>query len=169
MEKVDFRKYAPVVMEKLAGRGAFLNARHGDEMNTMTIGWGLIGVVWSKPIFTVAVRYSRHTYKLIDSSGEFVVSVPLDDSLNKALAFCGSRSGRDVDKFAECGLTPVGGMVAKAPLIAECGLHYECRVVYRQAMEPVSVSQDSGIKEKFYRNNDYHVLYYGEIVNCCAK
>lgn len=49
-------------------------------------------------------------------------------------------------------------------MVGECPLHYECKVVYKQAMEPALVSED--IDERFYGSNDFHVIYYGEIMAC---
>ncbi len=158
-------KYLPRALQQLSSTGAFLTTRLGEAINTMTIGWGTVGYIWGRPIFIVAVRYSRHTYRMIDRSGEFTVSFPLDDdSLKKELAFCGTRSGRDTDKFQECKLTPRPGRQVKAPVVGECPLHYEAKVVYRQAMEPALIDKD--IDRLFYGNNDFHVLYYGEIVAC---
>ncbi|NLM24151.1 MAG: flavin reductase family protein [Firmicutes bacterium] len=156
-------QYLPRALEQLSS-GAFLTTRLGEAVNTMTIGWGTVGFIWQRPIFIVAVRYSRHTYEMIDRSGEFTVSFPLDDSLKKKLIFCGTRSGRDIDKFQECKLTPRPGLRVKAPVIGECPLHYEAKVVYKQAMEPALIDRD--IDRAFYATNDFHVLYYGEIVAC---
>lgn len=69
----------------------------------------------------VAVRYSRHTYSLIEKSREFTVSMPLEKDLRKALAFCGSQSGRDVNKF-ECGLSLAEFEVFVTPVIGNCEL-----------------------------------------------
>ncbi len=163
MKEVKFNEYAKDVVEQI-GKGAFLNTKYHDKKNTMTIGWGNMGIIWGKPVFTVAVRYSRHTYELIDKAGEFSISVPLSGNLKKELGFCGSKSGRDFDKFKECGFTEVKGQKTNTPLIGECDIHYECKVVYKQAMEPALI--DKSIDDKFYTNNDFHVLYYGEIVGC---
>lgn len=70
----------------------------------MTIGWGNVGIVWGKPIFMVAVRYSRYTYDLIEKAKDFTVSIPLKNNLKKELTYCGTYSGKDVDKFKECNL-----------------------------------------------------------------
>ena len=163
MKDVAFNEYLEQVIEQLP-RGAFLNTRYKDKTNTITIGWGTIGIIWGKPIFMVAVRYSRYTYDLIDKSGEFTVSIPLKDNLKKELGFCGSRSGRDYDKFKECGLTLTEGRTVNVPIINECQLHYECKVVYKQSMEPGTL--DQSIKDVCYRTGDYHVIYFGEITAC---
>lgn len=107
MQEVSFEKYAPQVIQTLP-KGAFLTVSHAGRDNTMTIGWGNIGVIWNKPIFTVLVRPSRFTFGLLEASGEFTVSVPLTD-MSKALALCGSKSGRDMDKFAAAALQKLPG------------------------------------------------------------
>jgi len=72
--------------------------------NAMAIGWGSVGIVWSRPMFVVLVRHSRYTYECIEASGDFTVNVPSPDMV-EAVNFCGTVSGRDHDKFAECGFT----------------------------------------------------------------
>ncbi len=163
---ISFYQYSDKMLDQLR-KGAFLTVKSGDKINTMTIGWGNIGFVWNKPIFTVEVRYSRHTYDLIENSTEFTVSIPLEKDLKEALRICGTESGRDIDKFVKCNLTPEKGKVISTPIVGECELHYECKIVYIQAMEPGTLSED--IKEKYYPNNNYHVLYYGEIVASYIK
>lgn len=95
--------------------------------NIITIAW--VGVVCSEPpIVSVSIRPSRHSHGLIKESGEFVVNIPREEQLRK-LDFCGVTSGRNTDKFAELGLTPVPGSEVKAPLIKECPVNLECRVI----------------------------------------
>ncbi len=113
------------------------------------------------------VRYSRHTYDILEKSKEFTVSVPLTRDMKKELAICGTKSGRDIDKFKECNLTTIKGKSIDTPIIEECELHYECKVVYQQAMEPGLI--DKGIREANYSNNDFHIMYYGEIVESYIK
>lgn len=166
IQKIKFNEHSKEALEQII-RGAFLTVKEGDKVNTMTIGWGNMGIIWNKPIFMVAVRYSRYTYNLLENSKEFTVSIPINKDLKKELAYCGRYSGRDVDKFKECNLTMIEGQKVSGPIIGECDLHYECKVVYQQAMEPATISQD--IKERYYTNNDYHVLYFGEIVDSYLK
>jgi len=130
----------------------------------MTIGWGNIGIIWNKPIFMVLVRHSRYTSDLLENSKEFTVSIPINKDLQKELAYCGTHSGRDVDKFKECNLKLAEGQSVSAPVIENCDLHFECKVVYQQTMEPGMLNEY--IKKQFYPNHDYHVLYFGEILNC---
>jgi flavin reductase (DIM6/NTAB) family NADH-FMN oxidoreductase RutF len=161
---VNFISNMELAMENLHKRGAFLTVKKGDTVNTMTISWGDIGYRWSRPILTVMVRQSRYTHELIDSNSEFTVSIPLDDSLKKALAICGTKSGREMDKFKETGISLKASKYLETPIIADCKLHYECKIVYKQDMDP-ALMKDEVLKGS-YSNGDYHTFYYGEIVNC---
>ena len=85
MADVDYKQPIPAVIERLSKEGVFLNSAFEDKKNTMTIGWGSIGVIWGRPVFIVTVRYSRHTYELINKSGVFTVSIPGKMSLKRSL------------------------------------------------------------------------------------
>ncbi|MBM7583006.1 flavin reductase (DIM6/NTAB) family NADH-FMN oxidoreductase RutF [Caldicoprobacter guelmensis] len=161
--EVPYDKYILEVENQLKSGGLFLSSK-GEKANTMVIGWGGITIFWGEPIFLVPVRKSRYTHGLIEQSGEFTVSVPLNRDLKKALAFCGSRSGRDFDKFKECNLTPIPGIKVDAPIIGECTLHYECKVIYKQDMVPENL--DAQLTQKCYPSSDYHTFYFGKIVAC---
>ncbi|MGI6713394.1 MAG: flavin reductase family protein [Bacillota bacterium] len=163
---VLFNKYSQELLQQLP-KGAFLTVKKDDNINVMTIGWGSVGFIWGKPIFTLLVRSSRYTYELLDQTKEFSVSVPLNNDFKKELVLCGTKSGRDVDKFKEANLTPVPGKVISAPVIKECQLFYECKVVYEQLMDPKLLNETE--KEKFYSQGDYHVIYYGEILASYVK
>ncbi|MDR7869348.1 MAG: flavin reductase family protein [Tissierellaceae bacterium] len=162
IQNIKFNEYSTEALEQLK-KGAFLTVQDGEQLNTMTIGWGSISYIWNKPIFMVAVRYSRHTYNLLENAKEFTVSIPLKNDLKKELAFCGTKSGRDVNKIEHCNLSIADGQKVSTPIISDCELHYECKVVYQQAMEPSTLDKD--IRKRSYSTNDYHVLYFGEIVD----
>ncbi|SES69439.1 flavin reductase family protein [Anaerobranca gottschalkii] len=163
IKEITYSELLPQVLDKLP-KGAFLTTKYKDKVNTMTIGWGSIGIMWGKPIFMVGVRYSRHTYRMLQSSGEFTISIPIEKDLKKELAFCGSKSGRDIDKISQTRLNLKPGFKVNTPVIEDCELHYECKVVYQQSMDPGLVIGE--IDERYYKNNDFHVLFYGEIVSC---
>jgi len=152
----------PLVYQRLAKGGVFLTVKNGADVNTMTIGWGGITIFWGKPVFIVPVRESRYTFNIINSAKEFTVSVPVNVNLAKELAYCGTRSGRDGNKFTATGLTLTPGHIIDTPVITQCELHFECKIVYHQTMDPEYL--DSQIKDRFYP--DYHTMYYGEIVAC---
>lgn len=96
MQNINAFDHAETILKVLA-KGAFLTTAAGGRHNTMTIGWGALGNIWGKPVFTVMVRHSRYTHELIEAHNEFTVSFPLTAAFSKALGLCGSKSGRDMD------------------------------------------------------------------------
>ncbi len=143
-------------------KGAFLTTKDGDRVNTMTISWGNVGIEWNNDVFIAMVRDSRFTKIALDKTGEFTVTVPLDDSMKKALAFCGSKSGRDYDKIKECGLELADGKTVDVPVIKCKSVVFECRVMYAQRMDENCMSPE--FKKMFYDSGDVHTLYHGEIL-----
>jgi len=98
----------------------------GGKPNIITLAW--VGVVCSDPpTLGLGIRPQRHSYGLIEDSGEFVVNIPTVEMLRQ-VDFCGVVSGRDVDKFSETGLTPEPAEKVKPPLIRECPVNIECVV-----------------------------------------
>ena len=162
MKRVDYMQVADEAMAQIRV-GAFLTVKAGEAMNTMTIGWATIGVVWSRPIFMVAVRLSRFTFSLIEKADDFTVTIPLA-GMEDELTFCGTQSGRDYDKFQECNLPVVAAQKVATPIIDVPGLHYECEIIYKSAMAPAFFSRE--FDENIYPARDYHTLYFGQIVDC---
>ena len=99
----------------------------GDKPNIITIAWA--GTVNSDPpMVSVSVRKERFSHDLIAHSGEFVVNL-VDEARCRALDYCGVRSGRDTDKFADMGLTATPALhMQYAPAIAECPAYLACKV-----------------------------------------
>ncbi|MBC7092892.1 flavin reductase family protein [Candidatus Bipolaricaulota bacterium] len=151
------------VQEQLSGAGALLvsvDAR--GRPNAMTIGWGQIGTVWSRPIFLVLVRPSRYTHGCIEHTSAFTVNVPVG-TMAAELEFCGSRSGRETDKFAVLGLETEPGHEVPVPMLAGCTVVYECRVVAKTALVPQGLLDD-GVRSRYYPRGDLHSLFFGEIL-----
>lgn len=142
--------------------GAFLSVYDGNAFNTMTIGWGMAGICWRKPVLMVAVRDSRYTFAILEDAADFTVSMP-SGNLRDEIFYCGTKSGRDVDKLEECGLKTIGARKTKTPIIDTPGLHIECKVMYKSAMDPAFLSSEH---HSLYPEKDYHTLYYGEILAC---
>lgn len=97
-----------------------------EKPNLFTVAW--TGITNTQPPKTyISVRKSRYSYDLIKESGEFVINLTTA-SMVKAVDFCGVRSGRDLDKFAHCALTPIAANEVSAPMVEQCPLSIECRV-----------------------------------------
>lgn len=119
---------SPVPAVMVSCRGKAEEARP----NIITVAWA--GTVNSAPpMVSVSIKKVRFSHAIIRESGEFVVNM-VDAARCKALDFCGVRSGRDVDKFAHCGLTPMPAVgMSYAPAIAQCPAYLACKV--RQVIE----------------------------------
>ena len=171
-KEIDVFYYAGHICKEMK-KGILLTGKSGDTLNTMTIGWGMLGIEWGKPLFIALVRESRFTKHLIEESGEFTVNIPYGDVDSKILGFCGTKSGRDVDKFAELGLTLEEPLAIHTPGIRQLPLTLECKVLYAQPQELSSIPQ--AILDHYYpqnidgidpgKNRDRHVAYYGQIVS----
>ncbi len=149
-------------------RGVLLTTGTLDKPNTMTIGWGMIGVEWGKPMFLGFVRVSRYTREMLDQTGDFTVNIPAGEFDSKILGFCGTKSGRNVNKFEALDLTPVPGNQVQAPGIAELPLTLECKVLHQQ-LQDLAEDVDPSIAKYYptdeYGNRDLHILYFAEIVD----
>ncbi|MGZ6292778.1 MAG: flavin reductase family protein, partial [Syntrophales bacterium] len=117
----------------------------------------------SKPIMMVAVRSSRHTFGIIEVAKDFTVTVPAGD-MHKETAYCGSKSGRHVDKLKMCNLETAVSRNVLSPIIKTGGRHYECKIIYKSAMDPAHF--DRNYDSSLYPKKDYHTLYFGEILAC---
>jgi flavin reductase (DIM6/NTAB) family NADH-FMN oxidoreductase RutF len=96
--------------------------------NIITLG-EIFNISISDPVIVgIAIRKGRYSHELISATREYVVNLP-SVGITAAVDLCGSVSGRDMDKFAEFGLTPVEADEVAPPLIAECPMNIECRVI----------------------------------------
>ncbi|NLP24404.1 MAG: flavin reductase family protein [Syntrophomonadaceae bacterium] len=159
----DFFENATELLTQLP-RGAFLSVRANGIANTMTIGWGMMGFIWRKPILMVMVRFSRHTYGLMEASDTFTVSFPSSDQYKELLAQVGQLSGRDIDKFKDLHIPIQEAQTVDGSVIDNCGLTIECRTLYKQAMNPNDLDEE--IRTNYYADDDYHMLYFGEVLAC---
>ncbi|MCX6032452.1 MAG: flavin reductase family protein [Chloroflexi bacterium] len=136
------------------------------SFNTMTANWGAWGHLWNRDVCFCFVRPQRHTFGFMERSAHFTLSF-FDEAYRPALDFCGSHSGREVDKIAATGLTPVAGLTA-AVYFAQARLVFECRKLYAQDVTPGSFV-DPAIPTQVYGKGDYHRMYVGEIVRCLVN
>lgn len=135
------------------------------DHNMMTASWGGFGVLWNRPVCFCVVRPVRYTYKFMERSEYFTLSF-FDKKYKKILNFCGTRSGRDVDKTAETGLTPVETREG-AVYFEQARMILVCKKIYFQQIDPAHFL-DPAIDEN-YPQKDYHRMYVGEVVRCLKK
>lgn len=143
---------------------ALLTAGPKDHFNTMTISWGGMGTLWSKPVITVYVKPCRYTYEFMENNDYFVVSF-FGGQYKKDLGILGSRSGRDGDKLSLTSLTPVEiehGMTYK-----EATQTIVCRKIYEQDLDKQKIPQEA--IDRYYSDEPVHKMYVGEVINIIEK
>lgn len=163
--------YAGEICKALPG-GILLTTKRGEEVNSMTIGWGCMGIDWSRPVFIAYVRESRYTKQLLEDNGEFTVNVPVGEVPRAALSLCGRKSGRDMNKIEKLNLTLEEPLEISVPGIRELPLTLECKVIYKQQQDLSAIPED--ILNRYYpveddtlhpgSDRDYHIAYTGQIL-----
>ncbi len=136
--------------------GDFASGRY----NAMTVAWGGMGCMWNRPFVMVVVRPTRHTYAFMERHESFTLCA-FPETYRSAVLLIGTKSGRDLDKIAAAGLTPVAAATVAAPAYAEAELVVECKKIYRQDMDPGQFL-DPGI-DLNYPQKDYHRMYFGAV------
>ena len=134
----------------------------------MTASWGHLGSIWGHggglPTAVVYLRPQRYTKEFVDREELFTITV-FPEEYKKALGYLGSHSGRDGDKVAVAGLTPV--FEGDYTYFAEAKLTLVCRKLYRGTIQPEGF-MDQSFVEEYYPQRDFHDFYIGEIVKVLA-
>ncbi|HWS42883.1 MAG TPA: flavin reductase [Pseudoflavonifractor sp.] len=164
--KIDPKTLDGNVFSMLDNQWMLITAGTKDHCNTMTASWGGLGVIWSKCAATCYIRPQRYTREFVDREENFTLAF-FGEEHRKALSFCGSRSGREVDKAAECAFT-VAAADCGAPYFEEAELVLVCKKLYTGEIDPAGF-HDEALREKNYPGRDYHKLYIGEIVEVLKK
>jgi flavin reductase (DIM6/NTAB) family NADH-FMN oxidoreductase RutF len=162
-QNIPVDKFALPIIRQLNEGWMLLTAGENKPggFNMMTIAWGGIGVMWQKPLAMVVVRPSRYTYTFMEESASFTLCA-FPGEYKDQLTLCGTRSGRAIDKVKACGFTPIPSTVVSAPGFDEAEMILECRKTYFDDIKPAHfLSPDI---EANYGGEDYHRMYFGEIV-----
>ena len=141
-----------------------ITAGNRESFNTMTGAWGGLGIMWAKHVAWCVIRPNRYTYKFIEESPFYTLSF-LEEQYRDILTYCGTKSGRDVNKVTETGLTPVFG--ENTIYFAEAKLVLECKKIYAQDILPKNFLSPE--IEEYYPQKDYHRMYLGEIVKVLTR
>lgn len=156
-EKVAGLDFNP--FSKIGSSWALLGVTSGEERNAMTVSWGQVGVLWNKPIFTVYVRPTRHTYSLLEKTDIATLSF-FDERVKKTLSYFGRTSGRDEDKLGVSGIkwhTENDALLFDSATLALLG-----KKLYHSDINPRHF-WDSTIDSNY--SNDYHREYVFEITD----
>lgn len=162
---VDPKTLKDNVFSLIGDKWMLITAGTKERCNTMTASWGGLGVIWGAPSATCYIRPQRYTREFVDREEYFTLAF-FGEECRRALALCGAKSGRDVDKVKECGFT-VEEAACGAPYFREAELVLVCRKRFAQAMDPDNMPDD--VREKWYPQKDYHIMYIAEIVEALVK
>ena len=150
--------------EAIGKQWMLITAGNEDKCNTMTASWGSLGVLWNKDVSFTFIRHSRYTFEFAERE-EYYSLCFFPEDYRPALSLCGRVSGRDTDKIADAGLTPV--FDKEAPYFAEAETVMICRKIYADEVEAKDFL-DEKIND-CYPTKDYHKMYIGEIVRVMVK
>lgn len=122
---------------------AVISTGDWDEANLITLAW-VARVVSEPPVMSISIRPSRHSFSLIEKLGEYVINVPSADNIRE-MDFCGTRTGKKINKWEELNLTKEKGLHVEVPLIKEFPINIECKVIKKV-------------------EHGTHVIYLGEVL-----
>ena len=163
---MEYRKIEPAEISgnpfsMIGGQWALVTAKKKDEsVNTMTVSWGSMGVLWGKNVVQIYLRPQRYTKEFVDESGRFTLSFYGPDQ-KKALGYLGKVSGRDEDKIKAVGFAVRD--FDGAPAFEQAGLVLVCRNLYAQNLDPACFAPGADCDAAWYPQKDYHTMYVAEI------
>ncbi len=163
-KEINVRDLKDNFVKMISNDWALLTAGTKADFNTMTVSWGGIGELWGKDVCFVFVRPQRYTYEFMEKNDYFSLSF-FGGEYKKELGICGSRSGRDIDKIAETGFTPLDFDVAVG--FCQAKVNVVLKKLAYQDMKPEGFLDEDIMNN--YANNDFHRVYVGEIVKVLVE
>jgi flavin reductase (DIM6/NTAB) family NADH-FMN oxidoreductase RutF len=163
--KIGVKDIRENIFEMIGDKWMLITGGDMSGFNTMTASWGGAGILWQKAVTFCFIRPQRYTREFVDDGQYYTLSF-YGEEYRDMLFFCGSQSGRDVDKVKESHLTPC---------CADCGAVYfqeaelvlVCKKIYFDDFKPENfLTPEIG---KVYENGDYHRMYIGEIIEVLKK
>ena len=170
MEKYGFREISPLALgnafQLIGKQWMLITAEDAKQQraNAMTASWGGLGVLWNKNICVCFVRPQRHTCALLEEGDRYSIAF-LGEEYRDALRLCGSKSGRDVDKLREAGLTSV--TYDGVPVLLQAETVFICRKLYVDDLKKANFLDPSLLAT--YAAEDYHRVYVCEIEKVYQK
>ena len=143
-----------------------VTAGNPEGLNTMTVSWGGVGIMWNKPVTFTFIRPTRYTFEFLERNDLFTICF-FDESYREALSFCGSKSGRNVNKVEETRLTPMFTEEG-TPCFEQARMVLVCKKLYAQFLNEESVLGGEPVLKQ-YNGDEYHKMYISEILEVLTK
>ena len=151
------------LINAIANEWMLISAGDKNGHNMMTASWGFMGEMWGQDTAIAMIRPQRYTMEFVEKHDYYALSFYGDEKeIHKV---CGSMSGRDVDKTAMTGLTPV--FADNTVYFEEANLVIICKKQYVQDMEETCFIDNEPLK--WYPNKDYHKMIFGKIEKVLVK
>lgn len=168
---MSFREISPFELQnnpfQLIGKDwGLVTVNAEDKVNMMTVSWGGVGIMWNEPVAYTFIRPQRYTFDYLEKDDYFAISF-LPDSYKDALSLCGTKSGRDIDKVKETGLTVVEN--ESAPYFEESKVVLICRKMYGQMLNSNSIVDSKVFSSYKEDGSDYHKMYISKIEKVLVK
>ncbi|MRR21454.1 flavin reductase family protein [bacterium] len=172
MNRLGFTQIDPAsindnLIRLIASDWMLVTAGTREKFNTMTANWGGTGYLWRKPVVFVFVRPERYTYEFIENREGFTLTF-FDEKYRHALDLCGAKSGRDIDKVAETGLTPHFTELGY-PAFTEARLVMECRKLYANQLTREAFLDSEPLRTHYSTKGGLHKMYIAEIEKVWAR
>jgi len=159
-KKIDINELQLNPFDEIGDHWMLVSSKKGDAVNTMTVSWGGLGVLWGKNVATIYIRPQRYTKEFIDNSEYFTIT--MFDGHKKELGVLGTKSGRDGNKIKEVEFDVVS--VEGQATYKQGKMAIICKKMYHDNIKPDKFI-DKSLDDKFYPQKDYHEMYIGEIVS----
>ena len=160
-EKIDVKQLPGNIFAMYDSGWALITAGDDSRWNTMTISWGQAGWLWGRPVVTAYVRKSRYTLEFTEARERFTISFFDSGACREQLGVLGSKSGRDMDKMHQSGLTPVA--LEGEYAFAEARMVLVCRKVYADWVDPERFVDRSVFDKSYAQPDDVHRIYVAEV------
>jgi flavin reductase (DIM6/NTAB) family NADH-FMN oxidoreductase RutF len=160
-KQIDPAKISDNLIGLIASDWMLVTAGTREKFNTMTANWGGTGYLWRRPVVFVFVRPERYTYEFIENTDGFTLTF-FEEKYRDALNLCGAKSGRDIDKVAETGLTPHFTELGY-PAFTEARLVMECRKLYANQLTREAFLYSEPLETHYSTKGGLHKLYIAEI------
>lgn len=155
------------IIERVSEEWMLITSGGKESYNTMTASWGGVGTIWSTPVSFIAVHNTRYTYEFLQENDLYTLTF-FDGAQKEAMTYLGTHSGRDGDKVAQSGLTPMETPLGNMSF-EQGTMILECRKMYENKLDPKSIFDDQIAAGYLKTDGQHHVLFFGEIVNVWIK
>lgn len=165
MEKTEVSQLTDNFFEAIGKEWMIVTSGHTGHYNMMTASWGGVGWLWNKPVAFVFIRPERYTFDFIERTGRMTLSFLGKEEKARAIYnLCGSKSGRDMDKMKDSGLTPIRvGEKGEDVAYAQSRLTLVCRKLYADDLKAEAFAEQE-INGRWYgKAGGYHRMYIVEI------